>query len=457
MGASTYTMQDTFIEYSFGAYAADWVIDSKEDYEVMMNIGTGNVKETVVGTGVITADIDFGGASYVYATNEASRTLTLDGNNHVLSNVVTNGLFSNVVGGHIKNVIILNPTIVTLNRDADNMLMGNGPFGTQADRGGAFANSISTAAIVENIAVVNAKVGVNTKPVGMFAGRIYSSDTTIKNCLVVDTSLSKQAGLSAWFENIGGSAAKALFINNYAITPNNYAACDTVSATISSGYADYKVVSTYTDMLSEVGSNVKVFTCLEFDGDDVLIAGVKINENMQFTDIVADFEKNVENTLTSTIIANETVNKVTISDTEVAFTQDGDTLTFSATALAKAPISDGLEMLIYTDAKTYICKANVSIDAPVMNTKLKEVPVICVGDMVDNAFTVDLPLETSTITQIGGCNSWAIVDNNTVKITLDDLSARGEVLFDVYTADTIKAFAVYMVDYAISTTEQLEK
>ena len=272
-------------------------------------------------------------------------------------------------------------------------------------------------AIVENIAVVNAKVGINTKPVGMFAGRIYSSDTTIKNCLVVDTSLSKQAGLSAWFENIGGSAAKALFINNYAITPNNYAACDTVSGTISSGYADYKVVSTYTDMLSEVGSNVKVFTCLEFDGDDVLIAGVKINENMQFTDIVADFEKGVENTLTSTIIANETVNKVTISDTEVAFTQDGDTLTFSATALAKAPISDGLEMLIYTDAKTYICKANVSIDAPVMNTKLKEVPVICVGDMVDNAFTVDLPLETSTITQIGNFNRIVIYDSPTIATT----------------------------------------
>ncbi len=334
IGAQNYTVVDELKERTFEIYVTDYIIENANDFNTLIQP---NNDEDVIASAVLVNDIDLGSGEYIYKINKAGRTLDFEGNGHVIKGGKTNGLFGTITGGHVRNVVLLETEI------------------TAAERSGALSNTIGNAAIVENVAVVNPTITGDN--VAMLAGRVYSLDTTVRNCIVVDNRPYNQAEnytISGIFDVLGASAETGYFSNLLTLTPfQNYGApvgdstIREIQATPTTGGSNYKVkANSWAELVEKVGNNsIEQIGVIEIIGGKPYIAGISIDfkyEEIMRTGENADKPLVIgkENVVSSTALNGKIVETITVYSgarfktiESSDFTVSGANVTLSATAL----------------------------------------------------------------------------------------------------------------------------
>ncbi|MBR1967938.1 MAG: Ig-like domain-containing protein [Clostridia bacterium] len=360
LGAQNYTITDDLKERTFEIYATDYIIENANDFNALIQPKN---EEDVIASAVLVNDIDLGSAEYIYKINKAGRTLDFEGNGHVIKGGKTNGIFGTVTGGNIRNVVLLGTEIVS------------------SDRSGAFANTIGNGARVENIAVINPNItGTN---VAMFAGRVYSVDTTVMNCIAVDNRPYNQAEkyvISGIFDILGTSAQAGYFSNLLTLTPfQKYGAPEgdsairEIQATPTTGGSNYKIkANSWEELIEKVGNNsIEQIGVIELIGGKPYIAGILID--FKYEEIIRTGENadrplvvGSENVVSSTALNGKTVETITVYSgvhtktiESSEFTVNGANVTLSATALEGLYGQDNSVIMFNTTDGSYFLKVSI--------------------------------------------------------------------------------------------------
>lgn len=213
---------------------------------------------------------------------------TFDGRGHMISandsekTIWNNGMFGNVTGGTVKNLIV-----------KDIMVRYT------SERAGAIANTVQSGGVIENVVVINpimrSQNGNNGLSFGMLVGNIYG-DSIIRNCLVVDLNSfngtnpqksspgdyaeGKYVG-SILFNGIagimGGSFNADNAIDNYCITASENIFGARSSASAGTDAMPGTVLSSMQIFVETVGSKVQYYKLLNVEANgDITVGGIKI-------------------------------------------------------------------------------------------------------------------------------------------------------------------------------------
>jgi len=345
---------------------ADQVIDDATEFTAMLTSRLGTVAPADAGKYIVLgADVAVGNTRTETGKNKGFFD-TFDGRGHVISDTWTYGVFGIVNGGVVKNTIFKNSVI------REEVVSGvGGPYGV-------IAIQASNGAIIENNVVIDPHIHTNaTSSVGygFLVGQTFTNTTIIRNNVVIDqvaapgktfytgtkydasasnSYLSLFIGVARASYDPNYAVAQGRFVGNYAISANGYSGSRTQ---LSSGAPD-GANSIYNDTIATTGkglldlgfnaSNYSLFDVDEWGAVSILDRTLIEAEAIEVTEEVAIGK---QATITVDAIANKTVSKITIADKEVAFTQAGNKITFSADATATLDSGVDLEMIITADVK----------------------------------------------------------------------------------------------------------
>ena len=213
---------------------------------------------------------------------------TFDGRGHMISandsekTIWNNGMFGNVTGGTVKNLIVKD-------------IMVRYYF---SERAGAIANTLQNGGVIENVVVINPIMrsqNGNGLSFGMLVGNIYG-DGIIRNCLVVDLNSfngtnpqksspgdyaeGKYVG-SILFNGIagimGGSFNADNAIDNYCITASENIFGARSSASADADAMPGTVLSSMQIFVETVGSKLQYYKLLNVEANgDITVGGIKI-------------------------------------------------------------------------------------------------------------------------------------------------------------------------------------